>query len=378
MTKKLKVIICTDGIFPHAVGGMQRHSRLLIEELASNQNVELVVIHPHTNNLVYSDFKNVKEITIEGIDTKKNYLLECYAYSKRVFCEIVKYPDYLIYSQGLSVWYGVKKLTPRLVINPHGLEPYQTITVKESLVCFPFRMIFKYLFRNASYVVSLGGKLTEIIEKLLPGKSSNIQVLPNAVNIPLNFDPELKGKNDKLNVLFVARFAANKGIHILLQAIKELNNEGYQDKINYNLGGKGPLFEEYSKNFKFKNVNYLGFVSDEELADLYKKNDLFVFPTLFEGMPTVVLEAMSYSMPIIVTDTGATSELVDSSNGHLISKNNIEELKKAIISFYNLSIEERNILGNISLVKVKNKFTWNLVAKKHLELFEKMSSFNNF
>ncbi|MGV2336128.1 MAG UNVERIFIED_CONTAM: glycosyltransferase family 4 protein [Planctomycetaceae bacterium] len=47
---------------------------------------------------------------------------------------------------------------------------------------------------------------------------------------------------------------------------------------------------------------------------------MFVFPTRFEGMPTVVLEAMAAAMPIIVSETGATGEFVSSDNGYLIKK----------------------------------------------------------
>ncbi len=369
MSEKLKVIICTDGIFPHAVGGMQRHSRLLIEELAKGE-VEVIVIHPHSGTNVFEGFENIREITIENIDTNKNYLSECYKYSKRVYFEILKYPDAIIYSQGLSVWHGVKNLTDRLIVNPHGLEGYQTVTFREKMVCLPFRMIFNYLFRNSSYVVSLGGKLTDILKKSLPGNTSKILVLPNAVNIPKVFDKPAKINNQTLNLFFIARFAANKGIHILLQAVRELNEEGYIDKITYNLGGKGPLFEEYSTKYKFKNVNYLGFVSDEQLSELYRNNDLFVFPTLFEGMPTVVLEAMSYSLPVIVSDTGATCELVGPENGYLIEKNNVSALKQAIKDFYNLPTGAKNQLSANSLEKVKQHFTWKVVAERHLEFLK--------
>jgi glycosyltransferase involved in cell wall biosynthesis len=366
---KIKVIFCTDGIFPHQVGGMQRHSRLLIEQLASNKEISLVVIHPHPAQ-VFDGGLGITEEHVSPIDANKTYLLECYRYSKRVFAILLKYPDHLIYSQGLSVWYGIKKIAHRIIVNPHGLEPYQCISLKDKLTAIPFKFVFNYLFRQAANVVSLGGKLTDILKQHIPDDQKIIE-LPNAVTLPAE-RAFSKKTTEKLNLLFVGRFAHNKGIHILLTAIEELNATGYADKITYNLGGKGPLFEEYRKRYTFGNLNYLGFIADDQLIELYKNNDLFVLPTLFEGMPTVVLEAMSYGMPVIVSDVGATSELVSTDNGYLIPKNDTGILKKTILAFYNLKEEERKRLSENSYQKVLKNFTWEKIAEKHIQVFKQL------
>lgn len=364
---KLKVIFCTDGIFPIEVGGMQRHSRLLIEHIAKSEEVDLIVIHPHSEK-VFSDNIDLIEERIAPIDKNRNYLIECYKYSKRVYEIILKYPDSIIYAQGLTVWYGIKSISSRVIINPHGLEPYQCLSLKDRITAIPFKLIFNYLFNNSGKVVSLGGRLTDILHKNIKDQQKVI-VLSNAVILPARHKGrETDGK--KINILFVARFAHNKGIHILIEAIKELNQEGYADKINYNLGGKGPLFDYYTKTSRHQNLNYLGFISDNQLFELYQSNDLFLLPTLFEGMPTVVLEAMSYGMPVIVSDVGATSELVDASNGFLIEKNNISALKNAIISFYNLNRDQKNKLSENSYNRVKDNFTWEKITEKHIKVFK--------
>lgn len=368
---KLKIIFCTDGIFPHSVGGMQRHSQLLIEHLAKSNQLELVVIHPHKENIFPLE-PSISEILIEPINTDKNYLLECYRYSKRVYTIINIYPHHIIYSQGLSVWYNIKKLKHRLIVNPHGLEPYQTITLKEKLIGIPFKIIFNYIFNQSRIVISLGGLLTDILSHHIKNKNTQVVVIPNGVPFRSNTEKKIFNTT-KLCLLFVARFAHNKGIHILLQAIKELNDEGWGNKLEFNLGGKGPLFEYYRSNYNYSNVNYLGFVSDEQLMDLYKKSDLFVFPTLFEGMPTVVLEAMSFGLPIIVSNVGATAELVDKTNGFLIKKNSVIDFKNAIIDFYNLSAALKMELSEASIQKIQNSYNWNVVSKTYIETFEKVS-----
>lgn len=373
MPLKIKVIFCTDGIFPFQVGGMQRHSRLLIEHLAATQEAELVVIHPHAET-VFEKGLGIKEEYIPGIDPSKLYLKECYRYSKRVMDVLSRYPDHLIYSQGLSVWYRIQDVASRLIINPHGLEAYQCLSVKDKLTAIPFKIIFNHLFKHAATVISLGGRLTGILRQHIPD-SKKIVVLANAVSLPTLQPPV---KNERLHVLFIGRFAPNKGIHVLLKAIEELNAEGYEQHITYQLGGKGPLYDAYKKKYPYQNVRYLGFVSDDQLADLYRTNDLFVLPTLFEGMPTVVLEAMSYAMPIVVTDVGATAELVSEQNGFLIKKNDVADLKKAILTFYKMNEAERKKRSENSYTKVKDQFTWEKIAEKHIQLFKTLKGLNSF
>ena len=355
---------------------MQRHSNLLIEYLAKSDEIDLIVIHPHEEKIFAASY-NIHEFSVTPINPKKNYLFECYRYSKRVYKIISQQRNCIIYSQGFSVWYNIKSVSNRLIINPHGLEAYQVISFKEKLIAIPFKIIFNYLFNNSAYVVSLGGKLTGILNNTITNKSTKVIELPNGVKPDISFVKK-QFNTDKINLLFVARFAHNKGIHILVEAIKELNSDGWENKLTFNLGGRGPLFEHYRNNFNYNNVNYLGFISDEQLVELYKKADVFVFPTLFEGMPTVVLEAMSYGLPIIVSDVGATAELVDSTNGYLINKNSVSELKKAIIDFYNSEMLYKEKLSEASLKKIKDKYEWNMVAKSYIELFKKIAVQNQF
>lgn len=369
MASRKQIIFCTDGIFPHAVGGMQRHSALLLHELAHSNEFDIIVIHSHQNK-VLNDLPNVKEYPLNFQLFKLrylNYLYKCYRFSKEVYGIIKKYPDAIVYAQGFAVWHGIKEIGNRVIINPHGLEPFQAIDVKDKIITSTYRKVQRYQFKHAAKIVSLGGRLTDILKKEISNAKKKIVVLPNATNAGEYHEHDFN--KEKLQLLFVGRFAFNKGINILMDGVRQLNNEGYQNRLQFNIVGKGPLYEQYIKEYSFPNVNFIGFADDAYLKQLYLENDLFVFPTLFEGMPTVVLEAMAAGMPIIVSDTGATSELVNSENGYLIEKNNVRSLKCGIQQFFQLQPEERSQLSKNSYKKVCAKFTWQVVAKKHAALF---------
>jgi glycosyltransferase involved in cell wall biosynthesis len=370
----MKVVFCTDGVFPHQVGGMQRHTKLLVEALVnSGREIEVHVIHSHVGIQVYDAAFGVVEHAVEGIDAKKNYLRESKRYSKRVYAVLKTLPkEFIIYNQGLAVWYGIEEFSTRVISNPHGLEPYQSMSAKDKLIAIPFKHVFGKLFSKSRYTVSLGGRLTDILRKAVP--EDRIAVLPNATDplegAVLKSKPEAK---QPLSFFFIARFAANKGIHVLMEAISQLNDEGYTDKLNFILGGKGPLYTHYKKTCTLSNVQLLGFVSDEDLTQCYADADAFVFPTLFEGMPTVVLESMRNYLPIIVSDTGATGELVNSENGYLIEAGNVDSLKKAIVDYFECSAAKKDEMSRQSFDRFNSNFTWEKVALKHLEVFEKLA-----
>lgn len=361
---RLKVTFCTDGIYPFATGGMQKHSRLLIEELAKDRHLDITVIHPHPEQV----FRNpvIREITVEAINTHKNYLLECYRYSGRVASILKQLDSNVIYSQGLSIWADIDQFRRKLIINPHGLEPYQALGFKNQMLSIPFKIVFNYLFRKTAAVVSLGGKLTKILSTRV-SQVNKIHVLPNGVQLKSENVPS--GNHERIVVLFFARFAHNKGIDILFEALEELNKRAELNKFEFILGGNGPLFEHYKKRNRYKNVLLRGFIPDEEVASFYQRGDVFVLPTLFEGMPTVVLEAMANQLPVIVTDVGATAELVNKENGFLIEKNSAVALANALISFKNLDDSIKESMGKASLKMVEEKFTWQKVAEKHKQLF---------
>ena len=375
----MRVAICTDGIFPLALGGMQRHSRKLIEGLSRFEDLDIHVLHPHIDP-VFTHYDHITEHCLTGIDSDKYYLRECFKYSKQVAGCLEEIRPDVIYSQGLSVWSNINNFKDRLIINPHGLEPYQGLTSKDKLVGYPFRLIFDYVFNRASVVISLGGRLTTILESRIRNHTTGIVEIPNATEVHRDqvtaTHPESfrDASQFKYRALFVGRFASNKGITVLMQAIERLNNIGTGEKFSFQLAGKGPLFESFQKKYRYNNVTFLGFVSDEELKELYNSSDLFVLPTLFEGMPTVVLEAMSYGLPIIVTDVGATAELVDHSNGYLINKGSVEALEKAFTDFSNLPDDSLYKMGCNSRIKVEERFSWKIVSKQHYELFRKLGN----
>lgn len=370
----MRIAFCSSGIHPLSVGGIQRHSRLLIEHLARIEDIRLHVIHPHDAE-VFPHLETVEEFRIEGIDAARIYFAELYRYSKRVARILDTLDVDVIYAQGFSVWHGIRRFAPKLVLNPHGLEMFQAIRLTDRLLGLPFRMAMRHLFRHAAYTVSLGGRLTTILRENSPDPR-RIVVIPNAVTEGLaarSAQPDPGDRfADPVRILFVGRFAANKGIHHLLNAVARLQSTR-PGKFICHLAGYGPLFEEYRNRYASKDIVFHGMVDDDVLDTLYRTCNLFMLPTLFEGMPTVVLEAMAYGLPIVVTDVGATADQVDDRNGWLVKRNDVGAIESAIRAYADLPSAERSKLGEESRRRVEERFTWPQVARQYHALFEKVS-----
>jgi len=110
------------------------------------------------------------------------------------------------------------------------------------------------------------------------------------------------------------------------------------------------------KNIKFK---FKGHLENREVYLFYKKSniDLFINVSSSEGIPVSMMEALSFSIPIIATNVGGVSELVSSNNGFLLNPNPTpEEIRQAIYKFHELSMESRLALRQQAYDTWKNKF----------------------
>ncbi len=372
----MRVTLCTDGVFPHAMGGMQRHSRLLAEHLAKCGDVELTVLHPHPVGL-FDRSLGIREVHVPDIDRSKFYLRELWRFSDRVGQELERSSPDVILSQGFCVWKGIDRFRDRLIVHPHGLEMFQMLTPKERALGWPFRTAMRYILRHARACISLGGMLTTILRTQVKGSRCEVVVLPNATEVPSGtpFDhdkPRSTENGQPISLLFVGRFAFNKGIDILMEVAERLIKEGKGELVRFGLAGDGPLLAHYQAQGLPANVELLGRVDDDRLVQLYRACDAFLLPTRFEGMPTVVLEAMAHAKPIIVSDVGATAELVTPHNGYLLPPGNAAALYSAILAFAERPVEVRAKMGRYSHERVVERFSWPVVAQGYLALFRRM------
>lgn len=141
-----------------------------------------------------------------------------------------------------------------------------------------------------------------------------------------NFDIDAKNHDTK-NILFLARIEKAKGIYTALDAIKILQ-EKHSD-LTFRVAGTGNEFEK-AKQYAIKNnikTDFLGNLSGTALVNEFKKANLYILPTTHsEGMPTSVLEAMAFGLPIITRPVGGVCDFFENGKmGQLIESLNPQE-----------------------------------------------------
>jgi glycosyltransferase involved in cell wall biosynthesis len=203
------------------------------------------------------------------------------------------------------------------------------------------RGIGKLTLRSARKVVALTTTQAEILEKL-GARNRDIIVVPNWVDLhETNLDTDVerfrriyKIGNSQV-VLFVGGLQPRKGVEYLIEATKYCKTKPAVVII----GDEGPGYKGSRVNLERQvldlglkeQVMFLGNFPREELAAVYKAADLFVLPSLAEGLPLVLLEAMSFGRCVIATKIPGNVDIVrDDWNGVLVEPRNPAELAQKI------------------------------------------------
>ncbi|MGR3501872.1 glycosyltransferase family 4 protein [Pseudaestuariivita sp.] len=134
--------------------------------------------------------------------------------------------------------------------------------------------------------------------------------------------------NRRPQVLFVGRLAGVKGVPLLLQAAEKLTTE-----FDLTLVGDGPeraAHEALARELSV-NANFLGYQSQDRVAELLAQSDVLVLPSFAEGVPVVLMEAMAAQVPVLTTRIAGIPELVeDGTSGLLVAPGDVEALTDAL------------------------------------------------
>ncbi len=141
---------------------------------------------------------------------------------------------------------------------------------------------------------------------------------------------KLKLPLDKKILIYIGRINDIKGVGFLLEAMNELKKEDILLKI-IGFGPQEDKFKKYVKDNSLKNVEFLGGVYGEEKMLYLSSADAFVLPSSKEGAPVTVMEALARNLPVVVTNVGGTSLMIeDGREGVLIKPKNSEEIVRGI------------------------------------------------
>ena len=196
------------------------------------------------------------------------------------------------------------------------------------------------------------------------------QLIPNGVDTEW-FTPSERKTRSRIKILFAGRLNVEKDLPTMLKATDLLVKSGRD--IGVEIVGDGPERERLVSMVKQMGlqdvVNFNGWVDRSMMRTIYSEADIFVLPSIDEGMSNVVLEAMASGMPVVVTRIRGNVDLVeDGVNGFLFEPGDVNALKNLLEKVLDEKI--RHQMGEKSRKKAE-QYSWRRTAEKYHDLLLK-------
>ncbi|ADL33129.1 glycosyl transferase GT4 family [Butyrivibrio proteoclasticus B316] len=238
----------------------------------------------------------------------------------------------------------------------------------------------KMIWKKADALVANSIGLKKLAEDFYDKKE--ILVIPNGADLNAFEEKDNDYKSiayteachdENINLLFVSRLIERKGLQDIIPQLSEIQQQSQNigKNIKFQIVGDGPYRETLEKLTEVHNlqdvVAFYGQKNKKELPEFYRNADIFVFPSRKEGMPNVVLEAMSYGLPILMTPCQGSDELVDG-NGKVAK---VYEFGKILVDMLSKP-DELKTMGKRSKYLIKEAFSWEKTAEAYMALFDKI------
>ena len=359
-------VIGTRGI-PHIPGGVERHCEELYPHIAARGHQVFLCTRSHYVNYPGSEWRGVE-------------LIKCYAPRKKnleaivhTFYSLIKAraycPDVVhIHSVGPSLLIPLARFMGfKVVMTNHGPDYQRKKWGKTAKVVLYLGEKLGGIFANE--VIAISSVIANIVRDRCHRESNLIY---NGVTLPprsrqTDFLKTLGVEPGKY-ILAVARFVPEKGLHDLIQAFKILD----RDK-QLVIAGDADHETVYSRNLQSiaardKRIVLTGYLTGERLNQVYTHAALFVLPSYHEGLPIVLLEAMSYGLPVLVSDIPANKEVALPSYRYFRCGDitNLAEKIAVLLQKKMTDKEQREMINNI-----ENTYNWNKLSEKTIEVYRK-------
>jgi glycosyltransferase involved in cell wall biosynthesis len=204
-------------------------------------------------------------------------------------------------------------------------------------------------------------------------KNVPIFLIPNGVDLKAFPPAPPPPEGGPLRLLCVARLIERKGQRYLIHAVKRLTDQGID--VSLDLIGTGDAqasFEAQAMALGMgEKVRFWGYVPREKIAAHYAAAHVFVLSSYSEGMSVATLEAMAAGLPLVVTRTGGTADLVEEGvNGWTFPWGEVESLTGHLRRL----ADDRSLarrLGTASRARAA-QFSWDQAFERYVDLFEKI------
>ncbi len=349
MDKPIKIAVIGPRGFPGVQGGIERFSENLYPLLVGKgYDVTTFAIKRYCS---HKEWKGVKFVYVP---TSSSKTLEKFLYNfyTAIYC-IFKRPDIVhVHSIASGFFIFLLKLFGIKVLARYNSRDY--LHAKWSRLGKFILKFSEKQFLNADYIITNNKSYLVFLQSL--GRNKNLSFVPNGIVIQdkekyaQGFDAAFAHKLEKNKyILYVGRVTEEKNIQLLLEAFMLVGLSDLKLAIAGEAAHQDNYFESLKINYSDRRIIFLGKMEREKLNYLYANCALFVIPSLHEGMPNVLLEAMSFNCKILASRIAAHEQFEFDADTYFDTSNSTELKQKMLNKLNSLAIEDyKSMLSSYS------------------------------
>lgn len=344
-----KILIINNGL---SGGGIERASVSLANYFASaGHNVHVLALYRSNPFFVLDERIGFTEPEFERLSVNRYlYLVKMVRYARKQIIRIK--PDTIL---AFGEW-----TNPYVVIASTGLKiPVYVSDRMNPLAKLPWisELLRKVFYKRTAGIIAQTKFAKEVLQKKT--KARNVFVIPNPVNIIEKVHCEPKKR-----IVTVGRLSPEKGHHILIQAFATIKDKSWELSI-VGEGVERLHLEKLASDLQIQNrVLFHGHLKDFALQ--LSEAQVFVLPSLKEGFPNALIEAMSLPLACISTNFFAdVNEIIhDGENGLLVPPGDVKAMTEAINKLIDSPELRKKLAGNA--FKIREKLNFNKIADQYL------------
>ena len=374
--KLLKILRVTNDLYPDVVGGIPLHTHHLCRDLSRRGYYTTILACSRSNH----GHDKIDEYNV--VYHKILFSPLGNSFSPHIFRTLLKIRgDYDLIHAHCHLFFStimaslVRRIgSPPLIITTHGI---MSASAPDWFNLLYMKTIGKWTLKSADRVICYTEMEKDTLGNMLKIDSEKISVIPNGVDTDLfRPDPNNNKRSNQSNaitILWVGRFVRGKGVEYIIHAAKILVKEVPNLKILLIGDGpsKGKIKSLIEKSNLKKNVIIKENVPNENMPEVYQKADIFVLPSLNEGVPKTLLEAMACGKPVIISEFPHLEELIKNA-GLTFPKGDVHALADRIMRL----IRDKELakeLGNNGRNKIVEDHSWENTVSKMIELYEEVA-----
>ena len=236
--------------------------------------------------------------------------------------------------------------------------------------------LLKWTIRSPAQAVAISTSTADEMRRLV---DVPIEVIPYTVALPPS-PPRTRARGGEFRVLFVGRLVERKGVHVLLRALARLPDDSPVRLVVCGDGPERPRLEALARELGvLGRVELAGRVSDERLRTEYAEADAFVLPAIVdargdtEGLGVVLLEAMNSRVPVVASDAGGITDIVEHERTGLLVPPGDERSLAAALARLAGDPALARALGEAGYRRLAERFTWDAIVSKWMAIYERVA-----